>query len=176
MAPSQKSTKQATKGSKQIVEDNKATLSFYRNMAMIANGFSLAILVFYSSTINIVLYLFSIAVYIGAYQFMAYMARSKYSETGQLLDSGTDLNMEGGIAENVKDVIILTAACQVLAAIISNYFWLLWLLAPVRIAWIIWKNILSPYFFQSAPETDPQMDDKKMKKMERKQKRMANFR
>lgn len=45
------------------------------------------------------LYIFSTAVYIGAYQFMAFMAKAKYTETGQLLDSGTDLNMEGGIAE-----------------------------------------------------------------------------
>lgn len=37
--------------------------------------------------------------YIGSYQFMAYMAKAKYTETGQLLDSGVDLNMEGGIAE-----------------------------------------------------------------------------
>lgn len=32
---------------------------------------------------------------------MAYMVKTKYSETGQLLDSGVDLNMEGGIAEYV---------------------------------------------------------------------------
>lgn len=30
---------------------------------------------------------------------MAYMAKVKYTENGQLLDSGVDLNMEGGIAE-----------------------------------------------------------------------------
>lgn len=30
---------------------------------------------------------------------MAYMARAKYSPTGQLLDGGVDLNMESGIAE-----------------------------------------------------------------------------
>lgn len=35
----------------------------------------------------------------AAFQFMAYMAKTKYSETGQLLDPGVDLNMEGGIAE-----------------------------------------------------------------------------
>lgn len=42
---------------------------------------------------------FSAIVYIGSYQFMSYMARATYSETGQLLDPGVDLNMEGGIAE-----------------------------------------------------------------------------
>ncbi|CAG9771010.1 unnamed protein product [Ceutorhynchus assimilis] len=174
MAPPQKG-KQATKGAKQIVEENQATLVFYRNMAMIANALSLAILVFYSSTINIVLYLFSIGVYVGSYQFMAIMARAQYSETGQLLDSGNDLNMEGGVAENIKDLIILTAGCQVLSSFISNYFWLLWLLAPVRLGWILWKNILGPYF-QAAPQENPQVDDKKQKKLERKQKRFANMR
>lgn len=38
-------------------------------------------------------------VHSGAYQFMNYMARAKFSESGQILDSGIDLNMEGGIAE-----------------------------------------------------------------------------
>lgn len=42
---------------------------------------------------------FSTIVYIGSYQFMSYMARITYSESGQLLDCGVDLNMEGGIAE-----------------------------------------------------------------------------
>lgn len=42
---------------------------------------------------------FSAIVYIGSYQFMSYMARTTYSESGQLLDPGVDLNMEGGIAE-----------------------------------------------------------------------------
>ena len=35
----------------------------------------------------------------AAYQFMVFMSRPKYTETGGLLDSGNDLNMEGGIAE-----------------------------------------------------------------------------
>ncbi|XP_044272361.1 transmembrane protein 208 [Tribolium madens] len=170
MAPPQKG-KQGTKGAKQIVEENVSTLNFYRNMAIVSNALSLIILVFYNSTISIVLYLFSCAVYIGAYQFMVYMAKPKHTETGQLLDSGVDLNMEGGIAEHVKDIIILTAGCQILASIISNYFWLLWLLAPARGAWIIWKNILSPYFFPDVP-FEPEVDEKKQKKMERKMKRM----
>jgi len=75
----------------------------------------------------------------------------------------------------VKDVIILTAGCQLLSSIISNHFWWLWLLVPIRLGWILWKNVLGPYFFQPAPE-NPQVDEKKQKKMERKQKRMANMR
>lgn len=38
-------------------------------------------------------------VYTAAYQFMCYMAKAKYTESGQIIDSGIDLNMEGSIAE-----------------------------------------------------------------------------
>lgn len=45
------------------------------------------------------MYMFSCAVFIAAYQFMVFMAKTKYTENGQLIDTGVDLNMEGGIAE-----------------------------------------------------------------------------
>lgn len=32
---------------------------------------------------------------------MVFMSRPKYTETQQLIDPGVDLNMEGGIAEQV---------------------------------------------------------------------------
>lgn len=41
----------------------------------------------------------SVAIMLGSYQFMAFMSKAKYTESGILLDSGNDLNMEGGIAE-----------------------------------------------------------------------------
>lgn len=44
-----------------------------------------------------------IIAYIGGYQFMVFMARTQYTETGVLIDSGLDLNLEGGIAEYVID-------------------------------------------------------------------------
>ena len=34
---------------------------------------------------------------------MSYMAQARYTESGQLLDTGVDLNMEGGIAEYVQN-------------------------------------------------------------------------
>lgn len=41
----------------------------------------------------------SVAIMLGSYQFMVFMSKAKYSDSGVLLDSGNDLNMEGGIAE-----------------------------------------------------------------------------
>jgi len=45
------------------------------------------------------LYALVIASHGGSYKFMEYMSIPKHSESGQLLDAGTDLNMEGGLAE-----------------------------------------------------------------------------
>ncbi|XP_017794258.1 PREDICTED: transmembrane protein 208 [Habropoda laboriosa] len=163
-----KKTKVATKGAKQIVEENVTTLTFYQNMIIGAIGiyFTVMMLLFNFTTLSITLTIFSGIVYIGSYQFMKYIAHATYAESGQLLDSGIDLNMEGGIAEHVKDLIILTSGVQVLS-LISNYFWLLWLLVPLRGGWMVWKQILAPWFFAPAPE-QPEISEKKQRKLEKK--------
>lgn len=156
---------------KQIVEENQQTLSFYRNMVFISNAVFLAVtcvLFDLFTTFNIVMLVLAGLIYVGSYQFMAYCARAKYTDSGQLFDSGVDLNMEGGIAEHVKDLIILTSISQLLS-LFSNYFWWLWALAPARGFWMLWKNILGPWFFEPAPEE--QIDPKKQRKMERKMNR-----
>ncbi|KAF4513868.1 UNVERIFIED_CONTAM: hypothetical protein B566_EDAN017195 [Ephemera danica] len=163
--------KQGTKGQKQILEENQATLSFYRNLVL---GFHVMYIlwttIFYDifTLQSILLVFLATASYLGSYQFMVHMAKTTVSETGQLLDSGLDLNMEGGIAEHMKDLIILTAGCQA-TSLISNYFWLLWLLAPGRAIWLLWKNVLGPWFSQSKGEPEP--DEKKQRKLDRKMRR-----
>lgn len=162
--------KQGTKGQKQIVEENKATLKFYVAMAAASELLYIIFMITVSwesyTLLYILLTLFTLALYTGSLQFMSYMARATYSETGQLLDGGIDLNMESGIAEHLKDLIILTAAVQVLS-LLSNYFWLFWLLAPGRAFYLLWVNILAPWIFSPPQE----IDEKKQKKMERKAKR-----
>nr|SVE77354.1 EOG090X0IGL [Daphnia lumholtzi]SVE77977.1 EOG090X0IGL [Daphnia lumholtzi]SVE78606.1 EOG090X0IGL [Daphnia lumholtzi] len=172
-----KSTKQATKGQKQIVEENVATLSFYRNMSVAAVAIYLLFCgVFWSTTssFDIALICLSAFAQFCCYRFMAYMAKAKYSETGQLLDGGIDLNMESGISEHIKDAIILTSATEVLSSI-SSYFWLILLVVPCRLFHMAWTNFLSPWFFQKAPspEQDAQ-EDKKKRKLERRIKRQQH--
>lgn len=41
----------------------------------------------------------TVAAHLAAYQFMVFMCRAQVSESGAILDSGADLNMEGGLAE-----------------------------------------------------------------------------
>ena len=102
---------------------------------------------------------------------MKYMAKATYSETGALIDAGIDLNMKEGFAEHLKDLIILTSGTQILS-LASNYFWLLWLLAPGRAVLLLWKNIISPYVFAPAPVVDEEREEKKQRKLERKMRRI----
>lgn len=39
------------------------------------------------------------AIYGGCYQIMKYISKATYTDSNQLLDSGLDLNMEGGMGE-----------------------------------------------------------------------------
>jgi len=169
MAPQAKG-KQGTKGAKQIVEENLATLKFYRNMA--AGGSTIYLLVtflLYEFTgLTITMSVISVAALVGAYQFMAFMSKSTLSDTGSILDSGNDLNIEGGIAENVKDLIILTTGTQLLS-LTSNWFWLLFLLAPARAIWMLWRSVIQPWLSSKNAE-QPEADEKKQKKLERKMK------
>uniref|UniRef100_A0A672SUJ5 Transmembrane protein 208 n=1 Tax=Sinocyclocheilus grahami TaxID=75366 RepID=A0A672SUJ5_SINGR len=114
--------------------------------------------------------LFAVAVYIGSYKSMLAMAKPAFAEDGSLLDGGIDLNMEQGMAEHLKDVILLTAIVQVLSTL-SSYFWYFWLLAPARALHLLWVNFLGPWFSaesQAAPEEN-EKNDKKQRRQERRQ-------
>ncbi|KAJ2954264.1 hypothetical protein O0L34_g2514 [Tuta absoluta] len=172
MPPPQKG-KAPTKGAKQILLENQETVTFYRNMSLLASALYAIIIgtLFLDSLTAGVIFMnvFMLAIYIGCNYMMRYISTPRYGENAQLIDPGLDLNMEGGMGEHVKDIVILTSITHVLAAI-SNYFWLLLLLLPLRAFWLLWTNILGPWFFQEAPQ-DTEQDEKKRKKMERKMKR-----
>merc|ERR1719195_2501742 len=107
---------------------------------------------------------------IGCNYFMSFMAKPSESEE----DVG-DLNMEGGIAEHVKDVIILTSLSTVLAAF-SSYFWLLLLLAPGRAFQMLWSSILAPWIFSSDQPEVSEEEDELMKKRAAKKQRKQDLR
>ncbi|XP_045784731.1 transmembrane protein 208 isoform X2 [Maniola jurtina] len=162
-----------TKGAKQILTENASTVSFYRNMALGAGlAYNIVTLTFYYESLSAgVLFMnaFVIGIYILCYQTLMYIIRPTYDENSQLLNPGVDLNMEGGMGEHVKDVVILASITHLLA-IFSNYFWLLLLFLPLRAFWLLWTNILGPWFFQEAP-AETELDEKKKRKMERKMNR-----
>ncbi len=175
MDTGKKKGKEGTRGAKQIAKENSETIQFYRNMILGANGIYFTMMTLlgasYQST-EIMMFLLSLAIYVCSFQFIFRFGTPKTTEPngqGQLIDPGLDLNMENGMAEYVKDLIILTSASQ-LTSLITNYFWLLLLLAPLRAFFMAWRSIISPWLFAPAPEQD-EMDEKKQRKMERKMKR-----
>ncbi|XP_038596530.1 transmembrane protein 208 isoform X2 [Tachyglossus aculeatus] len=99
---------------------------------------------------------------------MSAMARAAFADDGALTDSGIDLNMEQGMAEHLKDVILLTAIVQVLSCF-SLYFWYFWLLAPGRALYLLWVNILGPWLMSDSAPTAPEPNEKKQRRQERRQ-------
>lgn len=176
MAPPPKG-KPKTKGAKQILVENSATVNFYRNMALGSSAIYGVITIgfFYDYfTIGIIcLNILVLFIYSISYHVMKYLSQPTYSENNQLVDPGLDLNMEGGIGEHVKDIVIISAITHILA-VISNYFWLLLLLLPARALWLLGANILGPWFYQRTPD-DTKRAEKKRKKMERKMKRYDHY-
>lgn len=170
-----KQEKKGTRGAQQIARENVETINFYRNMILGANGIYFLIMTLLGSsyqTTEISMFLLVLVIYVSAFQFLLRLGTPKTSEPngkGQLLDPGLDLNMESGMAEHAKDIIILSAATQ-LASLLSNYFWVLLALAPARAFWMLWKSVISPWLFAPAPEPD-EADDKKQRKLERKMRR-----
>ncbi|XP_074769255.1 transmembrane protein 208 isoform X2 [Athene noctua] len=149
MAPKGKA---GTKGKKQIFEENRETLRFYLRIIL---GASLA-------------FVFSSVVYGTSYRSMNSMAKPSFTDDGSLADGGIDLNMEQGMAEHLKDVILLTAIVQVLSCF-SLYVWYFWLLAPGRALYLLWVNILGPWFTADSSPAGQEPNEKKQRRQERRQ-------
>ena len=172
---SKKKGKTLTRGAKQIAEENVETINFYRNMILGANGIYFLMMTLIGATYNvteIAMFAVSLVLYVGCFQFLFRLGTPKTTEPegkGQLIDPGLDLNMESGMAEHIKDLVILTCAAQ-LTSLISNYLWCLLLLVPARAFFMLWKNVISPWLFAPAPEEE-EMDEKKQRKLDRKMRR-----
>jgi len=167
-----KPEKEKTKGTKQIAKENWETLCFYRNMILGANGLYFCVMTLLGRSyfsFDIGMFALCCVIYISCYQILSYMGKPKTTPEGQLLDCGIDLNMQQGLAEHIKDMIILTCATQELS-IFSNYMWLLLLGAPIRAFYMLWVSVIAPWIFAPAEEEDA-VSDKKRQKMERKMKR-----
>ncbi|XP_027950202.1 transmembrane protein 208 isoform X1 [Halichoerus grypus] len=170
--------KVGTRGKKQIFEENRETLKFYLRIILGANAiYCLVTLVFFYSSASFWAWMalaFSLAVYGASYHSMSSMARAAFSEDGALMDGGMDLNMEQGMADlpsihrHLKDVILLTAIVQVLSCF-SLYIWSFWLLAPGRALYLLWVNVLGPWFTADGGTPAPEHNEKRQRRQERRQ-------
>lgn len=91
--------KQATRGEKQILEENKSTVNYYFLVLVISNVSYLVLryLLFWQSftTYYIVLYVITALVASLAYYFVSYMGRPIVDENGTIIGAGSDLNLPG---------------------------------------------------------------------------------
>ncbi|XP_039577198.1 transmembrane protein 208 [Passer montanus] len=169
MAPKGKA---GTKGKKQIFEENRETLRFYLRIILGASAVYAVVnlVIFYSaaSAWTWVAFIFSLVVYGTSYRSMNSMAKPSFTDDGSLADGGIDLNMEQGMAEHLKDVILLTAIVQVLSCF-SLYVWYFWLLAPGRALYLLWVNILGPWFTAESSPAAQEPNEKKQRRQERRQ-------
>ncbi|TNN13849.1 Transmembrane protein [Schistosoma japonicum] len=181
MLNQKKPPKEGTKSEKLIHEENVRTLRFYRYLFLSAYAiYFLVTLIFFWSTYTkryITLSLGCFGVCLAAYKFMSYMATPSYAinerGTRQLVDAGLDLNIgSGGLGEQAKDAIIMCSLVTILS-LIHQYFWFLLLIIPMRLFYVLWVNILSPWIFD--PNQEVQVNEKKQKKMERKMRRVGHL-
>ena len=111
-----KKGKEGTRGAKQIASENIETIQFYRNMILGANGIYFTGMTLLRAPYNateVVMFFVAAVVYIASYQFFARTATPKLGLKKEVLDPGLDLNMSQGLAEHVKDLVILTSGTQV---------------------------------------------------------------
>ncbi|XP_022668342.1 transmembrane protein 208-like [Varroa jacobsoni] len=168
--------KEATKGQKQVVTENRDTIRFY--VIMSSSGITLylfaAIFIFTGGLTSGLFTILSLTALVqaGCIFMMHSMATPMFSETGQLLDGGTDLNMKNGFCEYLKDLVILSSFVEVLA-MFSNYFWCLMLLVPIYAFYLLWIKILGPWFF-APPGEEEELSEKKQRKLDRKMRRMQS--
>ncbi|XP_030059604.1 transmembrane protein 208 [Microcaecilia unicolor] len=164
--------KVGTKGKKQIYEENKETLKFYLWIILGANVIYgvVNLVIFYASATfwTWAVLMFSSVIFGASYRSMSAMAQPSFAEDGNLTDGGIDLNMEQGMAEGLKDVILLTAIVEVLSCF-SLYVWYFWLLAPGRALYLLWINVLGPWFTADASAASQEPNEKKQRRQERRQ-------
>lgn len=166
------------RGGKQVVRENIETHDFYRNMVVTALVFQALVFYFWWQTYtlsDLFLVGLSLALLAGNYAFMRFMIRPTYNHLGDLTDPGADMYLTGGTAEYVKDLFILVCGTMVLAAVYS-WFWLLLLFIPVRVGYSTWVLAIQPWLFPDRPEQEPEVDEKKQRKLERRAKRMEKMR
>lgn len=108
---STKQRKQATRGEKQILDENQSTVNYYFKVLVISNGVYLTLryLFFWESFVAkfIVLYALTALVASIAYYFISYMGRPMRDESGAVIGAGSDLNMQGVISNSLFKAFIL---------------------------------------------------------------------
>ncbi len=163
--------KQATRGLKQIIEENEVSRKFYMRFYLITNLVYVVLryAFFWTSFESkfIIVYSLSSFVQLLALVYMVHISQPVYSddsESKKIIDYNMDLNMAGGgnMCEYLKDLILLPAFVYLLS-LYTNYAWFLLLAIPVYVVVKLWTTVLAPWIFAPAPEPNEAAESKKAK-------------
>ncbi|MFH4974062.1 hypothetical protein AB6A40_000771 [Gnathostoma spinigerum] len=160
--------KAATRGQKQIHEENMSTIRYYSIAALCSCllYISLSTTLFECSTIEWIAFGLCAMLQFMAVMVMRSMAKCVYNDKHQVVDAGMDLNQEGAFGEYCKDIVILCSFITVVATFWSGILWLL-LVIPAYVVYKVWTCILGPWFFAQPPEDDEE-DSSRRKRREKK--------
>ncbi|CAI4233023.1 unnamed protein product [Auanema sp. JU1783] len=162
--------KQATKGQKEIYQENQSTIFYYSAASSVASLlYGVVAGVLSSNTTNGWVW-FGVCVVIQLLSvfFMKSMAKSQMDSKGHVVDAGMDLNDPTAFGEYCKDAVILTVLVQILG-VFSNYSFLLLLGFPAAVGYKLFFSFILPWCTSSTEETE-EVDEKKMKKKDRREK------
>uniref|UniRef100_A0A0D9VJ91 Transmembrane protein 208 n=1 Tax=Leersia perrieri TaxID=77586 RepID=A0A0D9VJ91_9ORYZ len=109
------------------------------------------------------------AAYFLPYKQLANMSEPEYSDNGELINAGYDLNA-GGMSEYLQDVIYITLFVQ-LTSIISDKFWWTYIVIPAYGGYKI-SGLLRGTFFGGSSEGEEE-DEKTRKKREKMEKKAS---
>ncbi|CAI2319660.1 unnamed protein product [Caenorhabditis sp. 36 PRJEB53466] len=164
--------KQATKGQKEIYEENQKTVTTYS----VASTVSMA--VYYSSCMflgtcsssDYVFFAVSALIQIIAIVSIKGLAKARLDDKGHVLDAGADLNDPDAFGEYCKDAIILTIIAQ-LISMYTTYGYLLLLAFPASVTYKFVTAFLLPWL--TAGSDAEEVDEKKMKKQDRRREKVV---
>lgn len=163
--------KVATKGQKEIYEENKSTISTFGAACLVAVALHLSSC-FFLLECNSNAYIYfglSVVVELVALGFMKSMAGARFDERGRVTDAGMDLNDPSAFGEYCKDVIILTVFSQIVA-LYSTYAYLILLLIPAAATYKVFFGLILPWITAPSGDNGEEVDDKKQRKRERREK------
>jgi len=160
--------KKATRGQKQIHEENRQTILYYSLASLISALLVVVMAVAVgSSNGRWVGWTASSLFQALALGIMYKMMKSIRNDRQQVIDAGADLNDPQAFGEYCKDTVILCSLAHVMSVISPYFYWLL-SLVPVYAFYKLWINFLSPWIFaQPMVEEDGAEDGKKHRRREK---------
>ncbi|MDA9099117.1 SND2/TMEM208 family protein [bacterium] len=169
---------------KQRAEANVSRLSLLRNAFFTAIGVHVLVrLVLYrASTWYLIHYpLFATACFCSwfCYRSLAIVGTPSWDASGVLIDGGGDLTLSG-LSSYYHDIIYVSVFCLLASALVSDWFWLLYLSIPGFATYKLWADYILPWVFTpTADEADAisrQNETKEQRKKREKQEKRAENR